>query len=281
MGGQITPEITVLNVDAKEFPLKALYIEAFNEYFSEISFEEEKRTLLESLEHILKTHPDLICFLSLPAEEEAICLQLIAHYLGHDSALEKQLKKQIKEEFFREEFLDACEREQIDTVHIGGVYGKACVWDCARSIADNIYAKQLGDKHPNVRYADTAERYRFKNAIIFEEVTEGYIDSEITLNQLACFPASKHFMVDLGFETDITSKGESLYEGEVGESYELFSSVYEDCLPEYYRLHTRIQNFLSACDLIQAKPSFWTKSIKTESRKLDTEIDTPPRKSSN
>lgn len=268
MGVKITPEVTVLKTKTQKFPLKALYIEALNEYFTEVTFEEEKITLLESLEHILQTNPKLICFLSLPESDQASCLRLITRYLGEGSALEKQLKKQIKEEFFRAEFLAACEKSKIDTVHIGGVYGRACVWECARSIADNIYAKQLGDKHPNIRYSDTAETYRFKNAIISEDVTEGYTDSDITLNQLACFPVTKRFLVDLGSEKDITSKGEEQYKGEVGESYELFSSVDDDSLPQYYELHTRIQHFLSACDLKNLIHLFWAKKIELENCKL-------------
>lgn len=257
MDKKISPAVTVRNAETHEHPLRALYIEALDEYFTEVTFEEERISLLERLEHLLQTTPQLICFLSLPEDAEQRCLQLIAQYLGENSALEKQLKMQMQEGFLRVEFLAACQNAQIDTVHIGGVYGRACVWDCARGIADNIYAKQLGDKHPNIRYRDTAETYRFNNAIIYEDVTEGYLDSEITLNQLACFPVTKCFPVKLGHVKDITSKGERLYQGKVGESYESFSSLYEDTLPNYYALHTRIQHFLSGYELRTLNHSFW------------------------
>lgn len=257
MGKKITPAVTVCHAETQKFPLKALYIEALDEYFTEVTFKEERISLLERLEHLLQTTPQLICFLSLPEDAEEGCLRLIPQYLGKNSALEKQLKKQMQESFLRVEFLAACQEAQIDTVHIGGVYGRACVWDCARGIADNIYAKQLGDKHPNIRYRDTAETYRFQNALIYEDVTEGYIDSEITLNQLACFPVTKCFSVDLGHVKDITSKGEQLYPGKVGESYESFSSVDDDTLPNYHALHTRIQHSLSGYELNTFKHSFW------------------------
>lgn len=257
MGNEITPAITVRRAETEEFPLKALYIEALDEYFTEVTSKEERVTLLERLEHLLKTTPKLICFLSLPEDAKKSCLRLIAQYLGENSALEKQLKKQMEDKFFREEFLEACEINQIDTVHLGGVYGKACVWDCARGLADNIYAKQLGDKHPNIRYRDTDETYRFKNAIIDEDITEGYTDSELTLNQLACFPVTESFEVDLGFEKDITSKGEQLYKGQVGESYELFSSLSDASYPKYEALHTRIQYCLSGYELMMLNHSIW------------------------
>lgn len=271
MGNEITPAITVRRAETEEFPLKALYIEALDEYFTEVTSIEERVTLLERLEHLLKTTPKLICFLELPEDAKKSCLRLIAQYLGEDSALEKQLKKQIEDKFFREEFLEACENNKIDTVHLGGVYGKACVWDCARGLADNIYAKQLGDKHPNIRYRDTDETYRFKNAIIDEDITEGYTDRELTLNQLACFPVTECFEVDLGFEKDITSKGEQLYKGKVGESYELFSSLSDASYPKYEALHTRIQHCLSGYELIMLNHSIWA-SNKTEAENSDVDM---------
>jgi len=263
MGGQLSPPVTVIKKPRENFPLKALYIEALDEYFTEVPFKEEQRSLLESLECVLQQNPNLICFLSLPQESEEQCLQLIPRHLGKDSALEKLLRKQIKDEFWRPEFLQACADDHIETVHIGGVYGRACVWDCARSIADNIYSKQLGDKHPNIRYVNPTETYRFKNAIIFEDGTEGYIDSEITLNQLACFPVEKHFVLDPGHEKDIVSLGEAKFRGQVGESYELFSSVSDRTLPYYYELHKYIQHALSACDLLNLSALFWS-SEKTQ-----------------
>jgi hypothetical protein len=270
IGKQITPAITVRKAETKAFPLKALYIEALDEYFTEVSSKEEQVSLLERLEHLLKTTPQLICFLSLPEDAEERCLPLIAQYLGEDSALEKQLKKQIEDQFFRKDFLAACEKNKIDTVHIGGVYGKACVWDCARGIADNIYAKQLGDKHPNIRYRDTAETYRFRNAIIDEEVTEGYTDGELTFNQLACFPVTECFGVDLGHVKDITSKGEQLYKGKVGESYELFSSLNDASYPKYEALHTHIQHCLSGYELVMLNHSIWASNkTETENSKVD------------
>ena len=257
MGGKITPAVTVVKASTPKFPLKALYIEAFDEYFTEVTFIEERETLLEGLEYLLKKNPHLICFLSMPACSVEECLKLIPQYLGEGSAVEQQLRMQIKEKFGRPQFLLACAQAEVETVHIGGVYGRACVSDCARSIgADNIYTKQLPDKHPNIRYRNPKETYRFKNAVIIDDVTEGYIDSEITLNQLACFPAVKEFVIDPGQVKDIVTLGEEEYAGEVGESYESFSSVDDETLGNYYELHTQIQKSLTAVDLLRLKHSF-------------------------
>ena len=163
----------------------------------------------------------------------------------------------------------ACQKNAIDTVHIGGVYGRACVWDCARSMADNIYAKQLGDKHPNVRYKDTAESYQLTNAIIFEDVTEGYLSSEITLNELVCFPSTQLFQVNLGKDTDISTKGEAQNPGKVGENYELFSSVDDETLPAYYMLHQYIQDRLVANQVLNLKHMFWSSDEMTDVAKPD------------
>lgn len=259
MDKQITPEIRVNNDKMPNFPVKAIFIEAIHEYFSEVPDEEERASLLENLEHLLKNTPNLICHFDIPKNEEKKCLRLIHKHFGEESALEKQLNWQITTKFLRHKFLDACQKNSVDTVHLGGVYGRACVWDCARSIADDIYSKQLGDAHPNIRFLDTDEKYRFKNAVIMPEITEGYFATQdyyemeevendfedeglkressehemsekevfypdLTLSEFVCFPATKYFSTQL-VATDIVSECAALYPGQLGESYTQFSSL--------------------------------------------------------
>jgi hypothetical protein len=242
MNNEISPPIYVQKAEKKP-PFQALYIEAYNEYFSEITFEEQKVSLLECLNSLLEQNPDLVCHISLPQDEEENCLALTATYLGANSAIEKKLRQQISDEYWLPDFLEECKNNAIKTVHIGGVYGRACVWDAARSMANNIYAKQLGDKHPNMRFADTAEVYRFENAVISEDVTEGHTDSDLKFSQLVLFPKTKLFTIDLGSNTDIVTMAEEQYPGEVGESYELYAEEY---LESHYALHTRVQASINA-----------------------------------
>lgn len=242
MNDEITPPISIQKAQ-QEFPLQALYIVAFNEYFSEIRFKEHKVCLLECLNAMLENNPNLICFISMPQEEEDDCLELVSKYLGEDSAIEKKIRQQIKDEYWVPEFLEDCKKNSIKTVHLGGVYGRACVWDAARSMADNVYAKQLGDGHPNMRFADTAEIYRFDNAVILGHVTEGYTDCDLTFDQFVLFPGTKLFTVDLGDDTDVVALAEDQYSGDVGESYELYTEEY---LENYYALHVRVQEFLNS-----------------------------------
>lgn len=259
MDKQITPEIRVNNDKMPSVPVRAIFIEAIHEYFSEVSDEEEQASLLGHLENLLRNTPNLICHFDIPADEEKKSLRLIRKHFGAESALEKQLSWQITTKFWRHKFLDACQQQRIDTVHIGGVYGRACVWDAARSMADDIYSKQLGDAHPNIRFHDTDETYRFKNAVILPEITEGYFDTEddyemekvensfedeglkkespehemsekevfypvLTLSEFVCFPATKYFSTQL-IGTDIVSECADLYPGQLGESYKAFSSL--------------------------------------------------------
>lgn len=171
----------------------AIYVEAFNEIFTEIADEKERIKILSKLNELLQKYPDIPCFLDTGYEDIETCKINAAKYLGNASKVAAQLSDQ-KTVF---NFKSACAKGEIKTVYIGGVYGRACVWSAAREMAEEIIAMQLGDSHPNIRFRNLSNPFRFKYALIYPPITEGYQTGKYTFSRLLRFPETKCFPVDL------------------------------------------------------------------------------------
>ncbi|MDR3478862.1 MAG: hypothetical protein P4M14_12630 [Gammaproteobacteria bacterium] len=249
MGNAIHPSIKFRTCPSALPTMQAIYIESCHEYFTEIPKYEDRLSLLESLDYILKTNPEAICLFDLPLSEEPAMLEGIIEHLGEDSTLEARFRQQQDEEYHIEEFLDECKQKKIDTVYIGGVYGRACVWDAARTMADTIYSKQLGDKHPNIRFAPTDQSHRFAKAIILGEFTQGYTDAEATFDKFICFPRTALFTTNRKDHTDIVALIEDQLENDdtncLGRSYESYNSLDSANTSKFYALHYAIQSLVS------------------------------------
>ncbi|MDR3492852.1 MAG: ankyrin repeat domain-containing protein [Gammaproteobacteria bacterium] len=180
---------------------KAIYIEAIHEIFQEheqIS-EDEREHLLFNINNIAERE-DIECYFDLHKSEEKKFLTDIVSILGKNSALKKRLRKQIKDETVLDDFKTTCRQKEIDTLHVGGVYGRACVWDAARQLGKQIYAKQLGDKHPNIRYVDNENDFQFENVFIDTNIAEGFFEPDsITFQEYVLFPQAydPHILMNL------------------------------------------------------------------------------------
>jgi hypothetical protein len=76
-----------------------------------------------------------------------------------------------------------------------------CVSDAARKMAVNLYSKQMGDTHPNIRFINVEYPFRFQNAVIWPEISEGYVQAEDlahTFPQFLHFPPRSSFTVKMG-----------------------------------------------------------------------------------
>jgi hypothetical protein len=79
--------------------------------------------------------------------------------------------------FDKNVFFAVCRQRNLQTLKIGGIYGKACVWHAAMKLADNIFALKDGDFHPNVRLKPRAA-ILFQRAVIVPKITQYYINLE-------------------------------------------------------------------------------------------------------
>jgi hypothetical protein len=277
MNNAIYPSIKFKKCLAALPKIQAIYVESCHEYFTEIPIAEDRLSLLESLNYLLRTNPNVPCLFDLPQSEESDMLAGIQSHLGKGSELETRLRRQIKREYHIEEFLTECKTKNIKSVFIGGVYGRACVWDAARTLADTIYSKQLGDKHPNTRFGETDQIHRFQTAVILEDITQGYTDTEATFSHYVCFPASELFVMNMEYQTDIVSMVEDYYADSktdlLGRSYEAYNNLDESNLAKSHELFTRIQKLIS--ERLSDRPQSFLKEMAAKNHLKQNQNQNP------
>lgn len=181
----------------------AIYIEAFHEIFTEVQSDEERLSLLQNIDQLIPTD-GVEAYIDI-AEKTELCVTNTRRYIGPNSHIEKLLKRQQEQKTELHDFKEQCKKKNIHTVYVGGVYGRNCAWNAARTFARNLFAKQLGDKHPNVRFDDLPSVHRFENAVIWPAITEGYIDFPFTFPDFVIFSGRepygiKHLAVPGFFE---------------------------------------------------------------------------------
>ena len=249
MQKKISPSIDFNLYDENEnkelSTIKALYIQSYNEVFSSDIEEDQIIKILTNINTILKNSKNLIIFFDMLESESNKALDKTKNYLGKSdlSALIESLETQLENQIEFSEFLSECEEANINTVHMGGVYGSACVWDNARKMAINIFTKKLGDFHPNVRFIDVDNNFQFENAIICPNITEGHTDENILFDQFICFPGNEPFRVITGgighFEKALELLKKT-HPNLLGTSYENFSELHSP------------QNYSALCETIKA-----------------------------
>ena len=252
MEKKISPSIDFNLYDENEkkelSTIKALYIQSYNEIFYSDIEEDQIIKILININTILKNSKNLIVFFNILESENKKALDKTKNYLGKSdlSALIESLETQLENQIEFSEFLSECEEANINTVHMGGVYGSACVWDNARKMAINIFTKKLGDFHPNVRFIDVDNNFQFENAIICPNITEGHTDKNILFDQFICFPGNEPFPVITGGVGHFEKALEELKEKHpdlLGTSYENFSELHSP--QNYSALYETIKAMLS------------------------------------
>ena len=236
MQKEISPSINFYWCDSNEEKellsnIQALYIQAYNELFLPDVEEDQRIKILTNINSILKNSKNLIIFFDMLELGSNKALDKTKKYSKKNdlSVLLESLETQLEKQTEFSEFLGECEEANIKTVHMGGVYGSACVWDNARKMALNIFTKKLGDFHPNIRFIDVDNNFRFENAVICPNITEGHMDKNILFDQFICFPGNKPFRVITGgtghFEKALDILKEK-HPDSSGISYEKFSELH-------------------------------------------------------
>lgn len=189
MDGKLTPPIRFApSCDLPE--MGALYVEAFHEIFSNIESEIERHLLLVNINALLKQKLKAFIHIEETTEE---CVTNTDKYLGSNNRISKLLLKQKARQTKLSDFRRACGKAAIKTVYIGGVYGRNCVWVAATMLGKNIFAQQLGVKHPNVRFDGAPSTHQFQNAVIWPGITEGHIDYPRAFPEFILFPQTNLF----------------------------------------------------------------------------------------
>lgn len=180
---------------------KAIYIEAIHEIFQEKEAitEVEQEYLLNNINDLLKDD-NCFAYIDIPKSKIPSFLKKVSRKLVKDSPLAIRLREQVDKGTTLDEFKTLCRRKEITQLQIGGVYGKACVWDAARQLGKNIYAKNLGDKHPRIRYADLHDQFQFEDVYINEKITQGFLFPEnMVFPEYVLFPQMEepHFLENI------------------------------------------------------------------------------------
>lgn len=237
MKGKIKPPLRFTPVATVPAP-QAVYIKAFDEIFSQIQNEAERTTILTNIEAIIAK--GLICFIDFTGESvEENAVKLTTAVLGENSHTVQCIQKQRAEFFGLPDFKQHCEKNALETVYIGGVFGDACVWNAAGKMAENIYSKRLGYTHSNIRFINTEHPFRFKHAVIWPNITEGYFENHETFPQFFHFSQTVAFHVNMGDEDIDEDEKEALIARKpvaTGRSYQYFSATEK----QYSRLHHKV-----------------------------------------
>jgi hypothetical protein len=230
--GEIKPPIK-FKKEEKEIPSgEALLIKGLNELVDYEDFTSEERLgVLTHLNALLKEKascPYFLCYLELVGIStiESVCVKIAKHLKTPENEIAKTLHKQIKNKLDFESFIEKCRQANIRTIIVGGVYGDACVWVAAAQLAKNIYAKNLGSNHPNVRYIENESGYQFESAIILPQlISLGQKPERVKLysfDQFLCFPQTNIFETPFtpGFFEKAQDKLRHKKPDEVGITYE-------------------------------------------------------------
>jgi ankyrin repeat protein len=201
MNGQINPPIICIKTGMKELQApSAIYIEAIHEIFqeSETIDNNEKTKLLRNINKLLAQ--EVPYYIDILRSNVAKFLEDIKVILGDNSKLATKLKIQTNTHpsITLDKFKEHCKLKKINSIQVGGVYGRACVWDVARQLGKNIFAKNIGDKHANIRYADMDDDFQFENVFINVNITEGFShQSTIIFDEYVKFPqiSEPHLLV--------------------------------------------------------------------------------------
>lgn len=164
-------------------PTQALYIIGFDEIFTEIKDENERRSILVHLEKkieraILDSQPIFINY-----SQEADLKELLAYTEHHFLISELLVSQTSKESFFAE-----CLEKGVVSLCVGGVFGSACVWGFATELAENIFSRLIPSDsltHVNIRF--NPGNYQFKNVVIDHTITEGHTDREKLFEKYLAF----------------------------------------------------------------------------------------------
>jgi hypothetical protein len=176
MNGFLKPPLLFRPIQEAPIPKPdAIYIEAFDEIFTEIEDTDEILSLLENIERLACKYEMFIEGANAHNVQDLI--EGTQVFLGFNSKIETHLKEKVETKATIEDFINACREDKFKTIYIGGVYGRACAWNMARRIAKNIRARILPDYHPNVRFYDIETDFQFENAIMKDSITEGHFKS--------------------------------------------------------------------------------------------------------
>lgn len=202
---------------------EALYIQALDEIFLPEILPAERQRLLSNLNEYLKTKSlssNFQVFFNVGENcDPDKLLNNISQYLPEENEISSIFGDQIEEDSDKETFLIDCHGLGINTLEIGGVFGDACVWLAAVKMAKNIFAKNLGGSHPNIRFVEEAGGMQFENVIILPGLTEGM--GEGIADSFACFKQLKSFSVPLtpGYFEDAENKLIKKVPTEIGANY--------------------------------------------------------------
>lgn len=252
----ITPAIRFMPIADNKLPsIDALYLESFNELFwldednEDMVCEEEKISILKSVEGFLQENKKLPLFIGVLPGEEDDTLDGIYEYLDESSELYKRMKLQLENNGTLLSFKEECKKSNLKHIYLGGVFGKACVWNEASRMAKNVISKMLGDNHPNVRFEDSVCSFRFETAVIFSSITEGHYENDHLFSHYLTFSGNAPWRVEMtkigDFEKSVKEL-EKNHSAELGVSYQNFSSVEMKNEEKYEALCKAIEDKLSA-----------------------------------
>lgn len=197
---------------------------------------EEVKALIININNMLAENK-VPSYIDIPLDTYDQVIKMTDTHISGVNHIKMLLLKQRGERYEFSDFQDECTEKKCENVHLGGIYGRACVWDRARRMAKNIYSRQLGDHHPNIRFFVKDDPAPFENAIINPAITQGYFgesdpefqDDNPTFDFYVKFDATKTIEISEADNETFAEESdeyfvENPHDGFYDKNYKLYSS---------------------------------------------------------